>query len=311
MKLNITEELKVTLTILLSLLIAFLGFRMMSDLPVFRQSTVLYSHFQQVDGLSSGNYVYINGVKVGSVRNIELIEQDSVRVTMNFDLGVHIPRGSVAYLESSGLLDEKVIVIQRSDSSDYIPFGGRIRGVYRGGMMETLANEGAELSDDVSESFNRLNQLLERMNEAMNTENRERLSESLGHVERTMREISGMIENKRSTLEDGIDHANRVMANLDTLTTGNREQVDSLLAKMNRSVGELETLSKDLEDTNRELEEILAKINRGEGSLGKMVNDPSLYNNLDSLSVEMKTLFRNINSDPGRYLKHMRLIEVF
>lgn len=308
---NISNELKVALTIILSLLIAFAGFRLMSDLPLFQQSKVLYSHFPKVDGLSAGNYVYINGVKVGSVKKIELAESDSVRVTLNFELGVEVPRGSVAYLESSGLLDEKAIVIQRSDSSENIPFGGTIRGVYRGGMMESLASEGQQLSDDVSESFDRLNKLLERLNETVDSENRGRLRETLVHVETAMKEISGIIEDKRSELESGIDHAGRVMANLDTLTSGNRQKVDSLLSNLNRSVSRLENLSRDLEDTNRQLNEVLGKINRGEGSFGKLVNDPSLYNNLDSLSAEMKSLFRNINSEPGKYLKHMRLIEVF
>lgn len=308
---NLSNELKVALTIFLSLLIAFAGFRLMSDLPLFRQSKVFHSYFPKVDGLSAGNYVYINGVRVGSVKNIELAEGDSVRVTLNFELGVEVPRGSVAYLESSGLLDEKVIVIQRGDSSENIPYGGTIKGIYRGGMMENLASEGQKLSDDVSESFGRLNKLLERLNETVDSENRGRLRETLLHVETAMREISGLIEGKRSELESGIDHAGRVMANLDTLTTGNREKVDSLLVNLNRSVSRMENLSRELEATNRQLNEILGKINRGEGSFGKLVNDPSLYNNLDSLSAEMKSLIRNINSEPGKYLKHMRLIEVF
>jgi hypothetical protein len=74
---------------------------------------------------------------------------------------------------------------------------------------------------------------------------------------------------------------------------------------------ELETLSQDLNKTNGELQEILTKINNGEGSLGKMVNDPALYDNLESMTREMDSLIKNINENPRKYLKHMRLIEVF
>ncbi|MDZ7772512.1 MAG: MlaD family protein [Balneolaceae bacterium] len=308
---NLSNELKVALTILLSVAVAFVGFRMMSDLPVFRNSMVLYSHFQKVDGLSSGNYVYINGVKVGSVKKIELDPDDSVRVSMNFNTGIEIPEGSVAYLESSGLLDEKVILIERGDRGNSIPNGGRIQGVYRGGMMETLANEGEKLSADVSQSFEKLNLFLEQANSAVDSTNRGRLRASLSHVETALHELSGLIENKRSDLERTVESASRFMASMDTIAADNSTEIDSLLRGMNRSVRELEALSSDLGETNRQLNTLLGRINSGEGTLGRLVNDPTLYDNLEQLSAELRTLVRNINEDPGRYLKHMRLIEVF
>lgn len=308
---NLSNEVKVALTIILSVAVAYVGFRMMSDLPVFRDSMVLYSHFQKVDGLSSGNYVYINGVKVGSVKNIELEENDSVRVAMNFNTGIDIPEGSVAYLESSGLLDEKIILIERSGSGTNIPNGGRINGIYRGGMMETLANEGEKLSGDVSQSFEKLNLFLEQANSAVDSTNRSRLRASLSHVETSLRELSGLIENKRGDLERTVESASRFMASMDTIAAGNKAEIDSLVRGMNRSVRELEALSSDLGETNRQLNTLLSRINSGEGTLGKLVNDPALYDNLEQLSAELRILARNINEDPGRYLKHMRLIEVF
>lgn len=165
----------------------------------------------------------------------------------------------------------------------------------------------------MSESFEKLNILLEQLNTMLDNENQNRFQQALTHVEGTMEDVSLLVDRKRSTLEEGIDHANRFLANLDSMSTRARENgdIDSLVTGMNRTVAELETLSRDLNETSLELHEILAKINSGEGSLGRMVNDPSLYDNLDSLSVEMNRLIQNINSDPGRYLKHMRLIEIF
>ena len=73
----------------------------------------------------------------------------------------------------------------------------------------------------------------------------------------------------------------------------------------------MDTLSVELNKTTLTLNDVLTKINDGEGSLGKLVNDTSLYNNLDSLTFNLNALIQNINDDPGKYLKHMRLIEVF
>lgn len=308
---KLSNEAKVAITIVAALIVAFFGFRLMNDMPIFRQSQKVVTYFDKVDGLTTGSYVYIHGVKVGSVNRIELIARDSVKVSMNFDLDLEIPKNSVAKLESSGLLDEKVIVVEPGDSQENVDYGDTIKGVYSGGMMETLKDEGQKLSDDVSQSFGKLNTLLEKLNTVISEDNQARIDNILVDLKATTDEISGMMKNKRGELESSIDHANNFLANLDTLSTTNRTRIDSVLTGLDNSLRRIESLSSELEKTGSRLNDILTKVNNGDGTLGKLVNNPSLYNNLDSLSAEMKQLVKNINEDPRKYLKHMRLVEVF
>lgn len=308
---KVSNEAKVTITIIVAIVVAFIGFRAMRDMPLFRQSQLVYTYFERVDGLTAGNYIYINGVKVGSVSQINLITDDSVRVALSFNLGINLPKGSIAYLESSGLFNEKAVVIERGDSSENIEYGEVIQGMYRSGMMETLKEEGEKISGDVSQSFEELNTLLEQLNNTVTDENKARISGILSDLQNTTGEIDLLMQHKRKELESSIDHANRFFANLDTVSTSNKENIDSVLVTMNSSLKRIERLSEELEQTGNKMNEVLTKINDGEGSLGKLVNDPSLYNNLDSLSVEIKSLIKNINEDPSKYLRHMRLIEVF
>ncbi len=308
---NLSNELKVALTILAALLLGFAGYRVMSDLPVLRQSKIIYTYFERADGLTAGNYITINGVKVGSVKRLELTGGDSVRVTLSFDLNMEVPQGSVALIESSGLLDEKAITIHRGTSSEEVPYGGTIKGVYRGGMMETLKNEGEKISEDVTQSFEQLNQLLAELNEVMTGENRGKVEQVLTNLQSTTNEISGIFQHRREELESSIHHAQRFLANLDTVSTDNKSRVDSVLTGMESSLTEIKTLSQNLSQSNDQLQQILGKINNGEGSLGELVNNPALYNNLESLTANMDSLVQNINRDPRKYLKHMRLIEVF
>jgi ABC-type transporter Mla subunit MlaD len=121
---KISNETKITLTIVIALVVAFFGYRLMRDLPLFQQSQVVYTHFEQVSGLTTGSYIYINGVKVGSIKKIELIARDSVEVSLGFNVGIEINRGSVAYLESTGLLGDKAINIQEGSSDRIVPGGG-------------------------------------------------------------------------------------------------------------------------------------------------------------------------------------------
>lgn len=308
---KISNELKVALTILTAIVVGFLGYRVMGDLPLFRQSKIIKTQFAQADGLTPGGYVYINGVKVGSVKSMSLTEGDSVEVKMSFDLGIKIPKDSEAHLQSSGLLDEKAIVVERGDSKNFLEHNDQIKGIYEGGMMETLKQEGQALSEDVSQSFQKLNSLLEELNAMFDKQTQGRIDTTLANLQHSTDEVATMLRNKRTELEQSIGHAQRFLANMDTVSARNKSRIDSVMVGLDRSINELEVLSRDLTKTNKQLQEILVKINNGKGSLGKLVNDPGLYDNLESLSGEMDLLIKNINEDPGKYLKHMRLIEVF
>lgn len=306
-----SNEAKVTVTVLAAILVMFIGFRIMNDVPIFRQSQKAYTHFDRVDGLSAGSYVYLNGVKVGSVKEIELVSKDSVRVTMNFDLGIDVPKNSKAYLSSSGLLEDKAIVIEPGDSEESIEYEDTIEGAYRSGFMDTFEEEGEKISNNLSDSFDNLNRVLDKVNEVVSEENQTNINQMLTELNAASSEISVLLQEKRGELESSITHANRFMANLDTVSTNNKSRIDSVVVGMDRSLSEIETLTRDLNETNKKLNNILTKIDNGEGTLGQLVNDPSLYNNVDSLSVNINTLIKNINEDPERYLKNMRLIEVF
>lgn len=308
---KISNELKVALTILVALVAGFFGYRLMGDMPMFRQSKVIHSYFEQADGLTPGSNIFVSGVRVGSVKSMQLSNGDSVKVSMSLDLETHIPRDSEAHLQSSGLLDEKAIVLKRGDSQQDVEHNEVIKGIYDGGMMETLKQEGAQLSEDVSESFEKLNTLLEELNTMVDEEAQGKIDTTLTNLQRSTDEVATLFRNKRSDLERSIMHAQQFLANMDTVSARNKSRIDSVLTGLDRSLTELEILSHELTQTNRELHKMLVKINNGEGSLGKLVNDPGLYDNLESMSGEMDLLIKNINEDPGKYLKHMRLIEIF
>lgn len=308
---KISNETKITLTIIVALVIAFFGYRLMKDLPFFRQSQIVYTHFPQVSGLNTGSYIFINGVKVGSIKQMKLVGRDSVQVTLGFNLNTHINRGSIAYVESSGLLGDKAITIEQGHSNEEVPNGGTIKGIYSGGMLEAFQESGAQLTNDASESFNKLNRTLTQLQEVVDKDNRQKIDNMLNNLQQTTSEISLLMQRKRSDLESTIEHANDFFGNLDTITTENESRIDSALAGLERSVNNIERISVELETTNTRLNSILIKIDEGKGSLGMMVNDPSLYKNLDSLSAELSTLIENINKDPARYLKGLKLIDIF
>ncbi len=298
-----SNQIKITLTIIIAVIVAYVGYRYMKDLPFFSNSKVIYTYFRGVDGLSGGSPVYISGVKVGTVKDISLAGRDSVKVALNFNNDVKINKGSTAYLQSS-LLGNATISIEEGNGSQAIPGGGTIKGKYSGGILGTLKKSGTKLTTEASKSFEKLNNTLAQLQEVVNEKNVRKIHLMLTNLQQSTAQLSLLMKHRRRQMEESITHANRFLANLDTITTQNKGAIDSSMTAFNQSMQHFKT-------TSAKLDTILAKINNGKGSAGKLVNDSSFYNNLDSLSVNLNRLIENINKNPTKYLKGLKLIDIF
>jgi ABC-type transporter Mla subunit MlaD len=307
----VSNELKIGITVVVAIIVAFIGYRIMKDIPLFRTSTTIYTKFDQVYGLIPGNVVNVKGFKIGSVKQMELLISDSTLVTMHIEEGYQIPTGSIAVLKSSGVLGGKFIEIEKAESTEMVPNQGYIEGVFEQGVMDTFAEEGEKLSNDISASIRGIEKLVAGLNETLDKKSKENITDIIQNLKSGSGSLNQLIQKKQSDLDAMITSARQTMQNLDNLSSDNKEKLSSLITNLEATSAELETLSTGLNETNLTLNEVLTKINNGEGTLGKMINDPSLYNNVDSLSFNLNRLIKNINDDPGKYLKHMRLIEVF
>lgn len=309
---NISNELKIGITVAVAILVAFVGFRIMKDIPLFKTSKTLYTKFSRVDGLLTGNAVSVRGKKIGSVSEITYIqEEDSILVAMSINQEFVIPKNSTATLVNPGPIGAKYISIKKSGSAEELQDGDFIKGVYDAGIINQFATKGERLTDQITQNLSELEKLLLNVNDALNENNKQQISNTLGNVAQTTETLNSIVQQRQQDLNEMIQSMNSIFGNLDTVSTENKQSLGEIIRNLETASAELETLSRDLNTTTKSLNEILGKVDSGTGTLGKMVNDPSLYNNLDSLSFNLNTLIKNINEDPKRYLKHMRLVDVF
>lgn len=308
---NLSNEAKVGITVFLAVIVAIIGFRFMRDVPIFGTSLTISSTFEKADGISTGNLVYIKGVRVGSVNSVQLTPENNVRVGMSIDTDVNIPDDSRAHLTSLGIVEGKSIIIELGSSQQMLESGDEIAGTYARTIMETLGEQGEQLGSDVSNSINELDQFLRQLNETLDDETRVKLDETLNNLLDSSGRVATLLEDKQKDIDKAIESGSRVISQLDTLTTNNRPKVDSLMTSIEENVRQLSVVREELEMASASLNQLLDKLNRGEGTMGKLINDPSVYDNIDSLTIELNKLVKGINENPGKYLKHMSLIEVF
>tara|TARA_Y100001935_G_scaffold223573_1_gene199150 strand:+ start:62484 stop:63416 length:933 start_codon:yes stop_codon:yes gene_type:complete len=307
----ISNELKIGLVILVATVVAFFGFKVMKNEPFFSQAKLLYVKYDSVDGLIKGSSVTLNGYQIGSVRQMDYIEaEDSIQVTINIKTPVSIPAGSVARLQAPFALGSSTIVIEKSDSKEMLPWDSYLRGTKKEGLLDTIKDKGESISDSAEVALSLVNEKIRALT-LIDSANMKGVETTLDNFKDISSSLQEVVTGRQKEIDSMIVDARSLMKNMDDLSGASKEDLESFISNLEAFSQRLDTLGDNLDETTTSINSILAKIDTGEGTLGKMVNDPSLYQNLDSLTVNLNELIKGIQSDPKRYLKHMRLVEVF
>jgi phospholipid/cholesterol/gamma-HCH transport system substrate-binding protein len=304
------NEIKVALTILSAIVVAFFGYRFMADIPIFSSTYQLHAHYDRVDGIIPGSSVFMQGVKIGTVNSLSFTQTDSIRVLFTVNAPGKIPVGSVAVIRSTGLL-EKGIEIQRSGEQIRLESGSRLKGIYDDGFLGALEDIGAQAGPQIARSTESLGNLLEQIDEMLEQGGRQNIEESLSGLNSLISGMEALLREKNDEIGATVTHLRKTMENVEGLTGGHEATIDSLLTSLQISSERIEILTDEMNRAGKSLNSILAKIDEGEGSLGLLINDPSLYRNLDSLSYNLSKLVKELNDNPRHFLKHVRLIDIF
>ncbi|AXI99323.1 ABC-type transporter Mla maintaining outer membrane lipid asymmetry, component MlaD [Cyclonatronum proteinivorum] len=305
------NEVKVALTIFLSLIVAVLGYRFMTESPLFSQAYELHAHFDRVDGIVSGSSVLMQGIKIGTVRRVAFLDDsDSLRVSMSFNMDRQLPKGSVAFIRSFQIVD-KAIEIERSDSSEMLETGGVLQGIYDEGLMGTVREIGETSGRNIETTTERLGSVLTQVDEMLLGGSRTDIEQSLRSLNASLNSVEQLLAESSDDIGATVAHLRSTAAAIDSLSTGEQDRLRQIIINLEEASDRFASLSGEMEGVSRDLTDIMQKINEGEGSLGLLINDPSLYQNLDSLSYNLNALIQNLNENPRHFLKHLRLIDIF
>jgi len=304
-----SNNVKVAITVLGAILIAFVGYRFMKDIPIFGPGKVISAVFAESKGLAPGRSVSFRGVQIGTIRSVRLIPSDSVLIEMNIDKNVEITEGSTAYIRSADLLGTMIIEILKGDSNTPLPNNARINGNIEGDTFAELADMGKSIGGKAEVTVDTINEILGKVDSMMNAQMQRDLQAIASNLEKSTRMLNTMLERNEHNLTSVLANMEQITANIDSITTENRSGVARIVSNLDTTTASMDELTRELSKTSAELASLLDKINKGEGSLGKLANDPSLYNNLDSLSYNLSTLIKNLDENPRKYLR--RLITIF
>ncbi|MDE6136353.1 MAG: MlaD family protein [Muribaculaceae bacterium] len=287
------KELTIGGLVILALAVLFFGIDFLKGVNVFKASNYYYVEYTNVEGLAISAPVTLNGFKVGQVReiNYEFDNPGHVMVEVSLEKKLRLPQGTKAVL-TTDLLGTASIVLKPGEGDGWQSVGDRLEGVADKGLM---ANVGG-MMPTVEAIFPKIDTLLTNLNAITGdpalTASVKRLDAITGNLEATTTRLSVLM----AQLQPVARNVGSVTSNLDSITG----DVAVLTAQLRELP--VDSLSADLAATIANLQALSEELKNPDGSLGMLMKDPALYNNLNSTVSSLDSLFVDIKKNPKRYI---------
>jgi phospholipid/cholesterol/gamma-HCH transport system substrate-binding protein len=254
-----------------------------------------------VDGLVASAPVFIKGYKAGKVTAVEYdAKEDNFVVICSVSKDFKIPSDSEMVIYAVDLMGGKGIKINLGKSEEFIGDEGVLAAAFENGLMDSLAGNIAPLMEKVSNTLDSLQVTVSGVNTLLSENNQKSFSNILAQVEASMKNLkalSGTINGKSEEIVSLMNNLNEFSSKLIAVS----EKVDTTLTGVNSAIDKVN--ASDIEGLVSSFRSLLVNINDPEGSVGKLLNNDSVYNSVDSLLIEINSLVAKIQENPKKYLK--------
>ena len=309
---KLSKESKTGLVVTLGIALLFWGLNFLKGKDFFSSEKLVYAVYDQVEGLSASNPVTVNGMKVGLIRNLILLDDQSGRilVSMHITNKVHIPVKSTAQIFSVDILGSKGIRILLSKEKDELKDGDTLNADVQKSLPDEVNAQVAPIKAKAESLLSSLDSVLLVIRDVFNDRTKTNLKKSFESISHSLTSIENIAGNMDTALS-GKGRLKTIFDNLESITTNLKNNNDKITTMIDNFSAISDTIarsniSQTLEITKKTLEQtagIMEKVNKGEGTLGQLAHNDSLYTNLNTTAHNLDLLLSDFRMNPGRYLK--------
>lgn len=299
MKKRLSKEVKIGLFGLAVMICLYLGMNFIKSRNVFSKDNTFYAIYNQADGIEVSSPVVIKGFRVGTVEKVNFdIKTANVIVKMTVKKEYPLPVDSKAKIASSSLLGGKQLEIQLGIGEQYYANGDTLRTVIEPNLMQIAGSEYEKLKTQASTMIEQVSKALFAVNEVLSEKNVANLSATLANLESVSMNFDKMVGDKKSDLNVTLGNIAALSKSLNNYTP----MLESSLLNITKATDSLPSLVFNATSALDKLNGTLSKMERGEGTLGKIVSDEELYNNLNNATLSLDLLLKDIKTNPKRYI---------
>ena len=287
-----SKEFKIGLITVISGALLYYGFNFLRGSDLFSPTKRFYATYKNVSGLNVSNPIYFNGLPVGRVSGFKLVQDKGyIVVSLDIDEGLVIGEDASATLANDGLFGGKAIVLSVGESLEQAVSGDTLGSDMDGGIMSQFE----PVADNLNTTITKLNDVLDKINSTDIEGLVDTLKYSVGTVTDKVTEMD--VEAILGNVDEMVISFKKRSDQLDTLISGSNTLIDSL-----NTLPFKESVTK-LNESMDELKSLMLAIQSDEGTLGKMINNDSIYNNLNKLLVDMDELVIHFNNYPKDFMR--------
>ncbi|MDD2287843.1 MAG: MlaD family protein [Bacteroidales bacterium] len=309
---KIKTEYKVGIVGVITIAILYFGISFMKGRDLFKVETSYYVVFDNVEGLYKSNYVYLNGMKVGYIKDINNIDAfgESFLVHISIKSDIKIPNNSEIMIFNSDLLGSKALKIVPGNSTIAYNSKDTIPSVTETGLIDQLSQDITPIIGRLNRVITSLDTLLLNVNSIMDKETQNDIKQSIANINSATANIDNISLKLDGLMESEKQRITNIFANAESITKNLRDNNAKLTNAIENFNNISDTIAQaklgsTIRETNQSLSSlsnILKSIEKGEGSAGLLIKDDKLYNNLEKSSKELEALIEDIKTNPKKYL---------
>ncbi|QKG52266.1 MlaD family protein [Hymenobacter sp. BRD67] len=296
-----SKEIKVGLLAVVALVALAVGFNFLRGSNLLSSDRTYYAIYPNVDGLNVGAPVILNGIKVGQVKNLELQpdKNNDIRASLEMEKGITLGDSTKAGLSGS-LLGSKTITLLLGKNSKQFHGGETLQTTTAIGIADAFQAKALPVLDTVGATLAHINGFL-------NKDAQTNIQGTLLSARASTEALQKLITSNQANINEitrNLAHMsaalNKSTAKLDRIANNFTQLSDSIKTA---PVGPtLRNLNKTLAEAQTSLKGVSTALTDQKGSLGKLINDTTLYNNLNATAASSNALITDMKANPKRYV---------
>ena len=298
---KIQKETKIGIIAVIIIAFFIWGYNFLKGKNILTTNKSYYAIYNNIGGLEEASPVYVSGYKVGVVESIKLhkLHRDQIVVRFSIEENMDLPIETKAIIYPATLIAGKAIKLEFDENSQFYSNGDTVVGVLEQDLVSSL-------SEELMPVKNKIEGLVVSMDSVLaifDHQRREDLKSSLDNINTITDDMAALLDSEHSKLAKILSNVESITGNLES----NNEQITHILTNFSNISDSLDQANikstiLNANSTLAEFSEIAQKINNGEGTVGMLINNDSLYNNLNFLAADLDSLVIDLNENPKKYV---------